>query len=565
MRPHHVMSSSSTGSIVTRMGIIGVTIFLIVGIFAFSVVTMSRVIAFTNRADPFVTPSRNLPLPSCAQPGVEDRRRVAYYKREAAALREYELPIQCHVNNGDEDLYSSTHIGSFSKGLQHDALGQPTPSSYASFLNAIRSGVPADFEAIQMGGVAKLTNPQAGLAFSLTGFDPAAGYQPPAPALASAWLAGELVENYWMALARDVNFDQYGAEPITQAAITEIAALSDWRGPVPSASTLFRGSAPGCNVGPYLSQFFYMKSAMGPNAIDPQIDVFTPNTDYMTAWPEYLNVQNGGNPSVPQTYVPAFKRYMINGRDIARWVHMDVLFQAYFCAALSLLEMGAPLKNTLPYQPSSATQKGFATFGVPHIQQSITEISVYALRAVWYQKWFVHRKLRPEEGGARVDRHKNGLAVYPLHADVVGSTAVANTFTKFGSYLLPQAFAEGAPTHPSYGAGHATVAGACSTLLKFWFDESFVLPNPVAPSADGSTVNPIGDVLTVGGEINKIAANVAYGRNIAGVHWRSDAVESLKLGEQLAMSFLRDQKALYNEVLAPWTATGFDGTLLVVA
>lgn len=555
---------SSSSATITRMGLLAVGFLLFIGVFLFSIVSMSYVISFTRRPDPFVTPSRNLPYPSCAQPGVEERRRTAYYKREAAALREYEIPVQCHTGNGDEDLYAGTHIGSYSKGLQHDALGQVTPASYASLLNAIYSGVPADFDAIQVGGVMPLVNPQAGLAYSLIGFDPAAGYQPPSPTLSSAWFAGELVENYWMALARDVNFDQYGAEPITQAAIANIAALSDWRGPMPSASTLFRGSAPGCNVGPYLSQFFYMTAAMGPNSIDPKINVFTPNDDYMTTWAEYLNIQNGANPSVPQTYVPNFKRYMINGRDISRWVHMDVLFQAYFCAALSLLEMGAPLKPTLPYQPSSATQKGFGTFGAPHIQQSITEVSAYALRAVWYQKWFVHRKLRPEAGGARVDRHKNGLAVYPLHSDVLSSPAVADTFAKFGSYLLPQAFAEGAPMHPSYGAGHATVAGACSTLLKFWFDESYVLPNPVAPSADGSTVNPIGDVLTVGGEINKIAANVAYGRNIAGVHWRSDAVESLKLGEQLAMSFLRDQKALYNEVLAPWTATGFDGTLLVV-
>ena len=237
-------------------GIVGSGVMLIVGIFVMSIVILSFVSGLSNRQDPFVRPQRNLPLPSCAQPGVEERRRTAYYKREAAALAEYEIPVPCHTNNGDEDLYSATHIGSFSKGLQHDALAQVTPSSYASMLNAIRSGVPADFEAILLGGVARLTSPQAGLAFALTGFDPAAGHQPPAPAFASAWLSGELVENYWMALARDINFDQYGLEPITQAAVNDIAALSDWRGPVPSASTLFRGSAPGCNVGPYLSQFF---------------------------------------------------------------------------------------------------------------------------------------------------------------------------------------------------------------------------------------------------------------------------------------------------------------------
>jgi hypothetical protein len=557
--------SSSSSTIITRMGLLAVGFLLIIGVFLLSIVSMSYVISFTRRPDPFVTPSRNLPLPSCAQPGVEQRRRTAYYKREEAALREYEIPVQCHVNNGDEELYSTTHIGSFSKGLQHDALGQVTPASYASFLNAVRTGVPADFEAIIMGGGgAKLTSPQGGLAFSLEGFDPSAGFQPPAPAIASAWLAGELVENYWMALARDINFDQYGLEPITQAAITEIGTLSDWRGLPPSPSTLFRGSAPGVNVGPYLSQFFYETANFGANAIDPKIQSYTANADYMTTWAEYLNVQNGFPPGFPQTMDPGPKRFMINGRDLSRWVHIDVLFQAYFCATLSLMGMGAPLKPTIPYVTSSDNQKGFSTFGAPHIAHSVIDVSEAALRAVWFQKWIVHRKLRPEEAAARVDRHKNGLAVYPLHSDVIGSQAVANVFAKFGSYLLPQAFAEGAPTHPSYGAGHATVAGACTTMIKFWFDESFVLPNPVAPSADGSTVNPIGDALTVGGELNKIASNVAYGRNIAGVHWRSDAEASMKLGEQMAVAFLREQKALYNEVLPPWTATGFDGTLLVV-
>ena len=38
------------------------------------------------------------------------------------------------------------------------------------------------------------------------------------------------------------------------------------------------------------------------------------------------------------------------------------------------------------------------------------------------------------------------------------------------------------------------------------------------------------DALTVGGELNKLAANVALGRNAAGVHWRSEALDELLLG-----------------------------------
>ncbi len=41
--------------------------------------------------------------------------------------------------------------------------------------------------------------------------------------------------------------------------------------------------------------------------------------------------------------------------------------------------------------------------------------------------------------------------------------------------LLPMAFPEGSPMHPAYGAGHATVAGACVTILKAFFDTSAVL------------------------------------------------------------------------------------------
>ena len=134
-----------------------------------------------------------------------------------------------------------------------------------------------------------------------------------------------------------------------------------------------------------------------------------------------------------------------------------------------------------------------------------------------------------------------------------------------GNALLPMAFPEGSPTHPAYGAGHATVAGACVTILKAWFNESTVIPNPLVPDATGQVLVPyVGDPLTVGGELNKVASNVAIGRNIAGVHWRSDATESLKLGEAIAIGILRDQKHSYNEQFGGFSLTKFDGTTITV-
>ncbi len=122
--------------------------------------------------------------------------------------------------------------------------------------------------------------------------------------------------------------------------------------------------------------------------------------------------------------------------------------------------------------------------------------------------------------------------------------------------------------HPSYGAGHATVAGASVTILKALFDESFPVSNPVVPSADGQTLVPYtgadANQLTVGGELNKLAANVAIGRNLAGVHYRSDYAASLRLGEQVAISILRDQRATFRENFAGFKLTTFDGDKITI-
>jgi hypothetical protein len=155
---------------------------------------------------------------------------------------------------------------------------------------------------------------------------------------------------------------------------------------------------------------------------------------------------------------------------------------------------------------------------------------------------------------------------YPIHPDVLIAAVLGKVLThNNGTYLLPMAFPEGSPLHPAYGAGHATVAGASVTILKALFDETFVIPHPVVPTADGLGLVPYsGPPLTVGGELNKIASNVATGRNIAGVHWRSDAIESLRLGEAVAISILRDHRRTFNEDFGGYTFTKFDGTAATV-
>jgi len=486
--------------------------------------------------------------------------------RAARAERHVHTPKQ--ISNGDEQRYS-TFIGNYSQGLPHNSLGEVDPSAYQALLTAVDSGKPGDFANIPLGGNTKLSGPQGGLAFDLEGSDVAQLTIPPAPKVASAERADEMVEDYWMAIARDIPFSQYGEEPLTAAAIVELNKMSDFAGPKVNgkitAATLFRGIRPGDLTGPYLSQFFLLPVTFGALSIAQKFNTYAAGTDYVTSFASWLAVFNGQGP-FPANPVSGTS-YIKNGRDLGAWVHSDITFQAYLFAAQWLLTHGAPLNPGNPYL-AIKNQVGVQTFGGQHILDLLGEVSNRALKAMWYQKWFVHRALRPMAYGGLVHNTITGTAHYPIHHDVLNSQAVSQIFSRYGTYLLPMAFPEGGPQHPSYGEGHGVIAGACVTALKAFFNESFVLPNPVVASDDGQSLLPYAGSdagqITVGGELNKLANNVALGRDMAGVHWRSDAEQALLLGEAVTISVLRDQRATYNEPFDGFTFTKFDGSTITV-
>ncbi|MBL8171826.1 MAG: vanadium-dependent haloperoxidase [Acidobacteria bacterium] len=548
------------------------------------------------------------------------RAQKAYDTRVQAALFQKISPRPEGRNNGDEDLYNAK-IANFSKGLRHNSLGEVERNSWESFMQAIRTGDPDEFERIAVGGTLQLKNPQAGLTYEMVGSDTAAFTQPPAPAFSSAEIAAEIAENYWMALTRDVNFLDYATNPLTVAAAQDLSRFSDFRGPKfgrasvtrpdggliegeesagrtlsarvretqtaepvqatlenlqislgyrqrqasgsVTTNVLFRGLTAGDLVGPYISQFLWKDAPFGAQTISGRMRTVPPGTDYLTNYGDWLAAQNG---SVTLAYpFDPTPRYIRNGRDLAEWVHIDVLYQAYFNAMLFLLGTGVPVDSNNPYR-STRVQCGFGTFGPPHIAALLPSVATAALRTVWYQKWFVHRRLRPEAFAGRVHNTATRAANYPVHPEILNSAVLPEVQGRHGSFLLPMAFPEGCPAHPAYGAGHATVAGACVTILKAWFDESYVLPDPVVATADGLALVPYrgSDNLTVGGELNKLASNVALGRNIGGVHWRSDATESLKLGEAVAISILLDLKTCFNEHFDGFSLTKFDGTRITI-
>jgi hypothetical protein len=106
--------------------------------------------------------------------------------------------------------------------------------------------------------------------------------------------------------------------------------------------------------------------------------------------------------------------------------------------------------------------------------------------------------------------------------------------------LLAQAYAEGAPLHPSFPAAHAEIAGACVTILKAFTEPSFRFPNTVCVSRDGLDRRKFDGDLTLEGELNKLAWNMAFGRSFAGVHYRSDLEFGLALGENIGLQLLSE-------------------------
>ena len=305
-------------------------------------------------------------------------------------------------------------------------------------------------------------------------------------------------------------------------------------------NTVFRGSSPGVDVGPYLSQFLLIGNvdrnkggsvkdgiiAYGALDISQKVPIAEPQTDYMRTMEKYVDVQRGlkttnrkpigsskGAPVAPPARPP--RRFISTPRDLATYVHYDALYEAYLNACLILLDMGTPFDpafdqlSGVGVAAASAMYRrqagGFALWGGPHILTLVTEVATRALKAVRYQKFNNHIRLRPEALAARIElvRRMNlpspdedhvPASLIPdalkIHIEKYKSALEANGIwssratpstlaavaampgTGSGSYFLPMAFPEGSPMHPAYGAGHATVAGACVTILKAFFDTS---------------------------------------------------------------------------------------------
>jgi hypothetical protein len=502
--------------------------------------------------------------------------------RQTAAEVQSQRPHAITTTNGDEALYPNL-IGTYGKGFPHAQSGEVNAADYHTMTHAISTQEHADFSNIALGSGRKLVNIEAAFAYDLEGGDPHTFAIPIPPAFSSAQAAADMVELYWQSLARDVPFAQWSTSAVIQNAAAELSSLSAYQGPrdtstnLVSAASIFRGTAPGCLIGPYISQYLVQTVNFGSTPREQQYRTGVAGADYMTDYSEWLQLVSGTPPYRTEAFNPAFL-YLHSGRDLAQLVHYDYTYQAFLQAGLIILNQYPEtvlqfnlyqLNNTNPYgtafAPPARIQAGFTTFGQAHILDWVARMANLALKAACYQKWAVHRRLRPEEFGGRVYNTLAGSAAYPIHASLMNSNALKSSVQASGSALLPQAYVEGCPLSPAYPAGHAAIAGACATILKALFQGTDLVSGAVSVGTDGLSLIPYTDVaLTIGGELNKLAWNTSMGRAWAGVNYRSDALAGLMLGEEVALAFLQDQVNTFTETFQGFSLTKFDGTTILI-
>ena len=371
----------------------------------------------------------------------------------------------------------------------------------------------------------------------------------------------------------------------------------------------------------------------GALTIDQRVITHKNCLDHMTDWCTWLDVQNGANFGGADQF-EAERRFITTPRDMATYVHYDQLYEAYLNACIIMLDMGIPHSKGFPEKSPSGNRTAFATYGGPHILSLVTEVATRCLKAVRRQKFNYHRRGRPEALGGRLTLTELGLGNRLGCADKAytatlkeipdnilkaikhhnikqnalkkvkdrgfecGSNCLPNIDDNAeikeqinakdfenSNLLLPMSFPEGSPMHPAYGAGHATVAGGCVTLLKAFFEmyddcdsgkerelrdkdgKSIVY----IPKDDGSKlIKDTGfrdevhnNALTIQGELDKLAANISIGRNMAGVHYYSDYYDSLRMGERVAVGILMEQCPSYGEVIE-CTFKSFDGDHITI-
>lgn len=516
-----------------------------------------------------------------------NRRDHAYSVRTLAAANERQRTNrETELRSNESDF--ENRIASYTKCLPHNDLGEVDSAAFDTLISAIEARDFAAFEHVPLGGSLRLAGPISGLFLGLTGPDSTSIDIETPPSFSSLKLAAEMAELYWMALLSDIPFADFDSSELVAEAIRDLSRFSadpSQTGPEPSLITpknLFLADYPKVSDGPRVSQFLLLSYDFDGVTVDQRTNVplsvaEQEGVSFLTAYEEWLSAQRGfpANTSPADPQIDPQLRYIRNMRDMGFYAGANSVLSPYIKAALITLGLGRQaLDDANPYKQNKVLG-GLGTFDFAHLMTLLGHVAT--AQHFSFHKWR-HRLLRPEALGGRVHNHLKGQANYPLHNSLLHSGALERihdhnakinkrrNISDEGSFLLPCLFGEGCPTHPSYPAGHGVAAGIGVTLLKAWFKEDFILPDSmtVKPNRDGTKLEPYkagqdGPPLTLEGELNKLAYNVTWGRNMSGVHFQSDGIAGNRLGEEIMVQILSELRNSYTEPFAGFTLTRFDG------
>ena len=204
-----------------------------------------------------------------------------------------------------------------------------------------------------------------------------------------------------------------------------------------TVATLFRGETKGDLIGPYISQFLWQPCRFGATNLDEREKYPIPGQDFMTDYEEWLACQQGAKPK-RKLVLDNQRRYIRNNRDLAEYVRRIFSIQPYLNAALLALGYGEEaLSLTNPYR-GSKTDFGDLTFGGKNVVALLGQAALIAEKAAWYEKWLVHRRLRPEVFGGRVQNELSGLKSYGLPPQLLHCEGVSRVKDAKGVALLPE-------------------------------------------------------------------------------------------------------------------------------
>ena len=433
--------------------------------------------------------------------------------------------------------FQDRYVNAFSKGLPHDEEGFVDPDEMKKLLAALKDHDLTKLTQVRLGSSLKLVNPSAAWANDIIGSCSNTYRFSSPPSLSSDRIASEMSELYCMALARDVPFRDYDISTTIEDCcgyLNSLQRYSHVSGRV-TPYNIFRGPMYGDLQGPYISQFLYRDIKMGGFIQKQLYATDLEGSDYMKTWDNAITAQDG---IITETLRPprTTPRYIITGRDLACYVHLDEPYQAFLNACVLLIDLKVPMNTGITSHP---VEGYFVNLGRADIQSILTIAGRSALLAAWYVKWST-LFLRPEALGIEVERvYRDNCNVHNIAPELLRNPVIEAVRSRNGNALLRQAYPEGAPLHPSMPSGHAAIAGACVTVLKFFFDTGHEL-DVYEPNENGTELIKTGRKTTVGDELDKLASNMSIGRNWAGIHYHMDAISGLKRGEKVAMSCLQE-------------------------